>query len=320
MERYSAINMIQSPNLRKAMKDTVEDDSVLFESVLGIPSVANAKIMAATSSDVVWIDAEHTPYSPTLLLEVVRTFGEKRFSALITLLQIQKLKMYSQGSFIPIVGVPNQSHEWIASALDAGAGGVIIPHIETVEQVKSSIAAVRFPPYGHRSFPPLSVILGMQDTAPEGKTWLDVASEHCAVIPQIESRKGVENLEEIMQLPGVDGIMIGYSDLQLDTLAGACDNNRELEMEKMTARIRDLAKKYKMPLVGVAQEHQLVEKLAQGYRVLLYAVDVWILAYGIEKELKIARDTFEKVKHHLWTNKSINGSESEPIVENKTAT
>ena len=46
----------------------------------------------------------------------------------------------------------------------------------------------------------------MEDAAPAGKTWFDVANEHVAVLPQIESRLGVENLEEIIQVEGVDGI------------------------------------------------------------------------------------------------------------------
>lgn len=106
----------------------------------------------------------------------------------------------------------------------AGAGGIIIPHTETPEQVQASVKAARFPPQGCRSFPPFSctpsvittsnftiylafpVLFGLQDTAPEGKTWIDVANEHVAVIPQIESRLGVENLEAIMQVEGVDAI------------------------------------------------------------------------------------------------------------------
>lgn len=104
-----------------------------------------------------------------------------------------------------------------------GAGGIIIPHTETPEQVQASVQAARFPPEGHRSFPPFScmpsvsinhisidlvypVLFGLQDAAPEGKTWMDVANEHVAVIPQIESRLGVENLEAIMQVKGIDAI------------------------------------------------------------------------------------------------------------------
>ncbi|KAG6807723.1 hypothetical protein H0H93_001169, partial [Arthromyces matolae] len=150
---------------------------------------------------------------------------------------IHTVKLYSQGKIIPLVRVPNHSHEWVTWALDAGAGGIVIPHMETVDQVKASIAAARFPPHGHRSYAPFAVINGVQDSAPEGKSWLDVASEHCAVIPQIESRKGVENLEEIMQVPGVDAIMIGFIDLGLDLGLDKKD-----EMAAATERIHSLAK------------------------------------------------------------------------------
>jgi hypothetical protein len=67
-----------------------------------------------------------------------------------------------------------------------------------------------------------SVLLGLQDAAPEGKTWIDVANEHVAVIPQIESRLGVENLEGIMQVEGVDAIsmynILTFTDFWHDNL------------------------------------------------------------------------------------------------------
>jgi len=191
MERYNALNLRQSPNLRLALADAFANNTVLLGVVIGIASVASTKVVAATHADWAWIDAEHTPYSPTLLVDMIHT-----------------LKMYSEGRMIPVVRVPSHSHEWISWILDAGAGGVIIPHTETSEQVQASVHAARFPPQGHRSFPPFALLPGLQDTAPEGKTWIDVANEHVAVIPQIESRLGVENLEEIMQVEGVDAITI----------------------------------------------------------------------------------------------------------------
>lgn len=64
--------------------------------------------------------------------------------------------MFSEGAMHAVVRVPTHGHEWIAWALDAGAAGVLIPHTETVEQVKASVAAARFGPQGHRSFPPFA--------------------------------------------------------------------------------------------------------------------------------------------------------------------
>lgn len=85
------------------------------------------------------------------------------------------------------------------------------------QRARASIAAARFPPHGHRSYPPfactcLQRVLGRiaADISfiviPGAQQAADVAIEHCAVIPQIKSGLGVQNLEEMMQIEGVDAI------------------------------------------------------------------------------------------------------------------
>lgn len=72
MDRYKALNLRQSSNLRLALADAYASNKVLLGAVIGIASVEIAKIVAATHPDWVWIDAEHTPYSPTLLMDMVQ--------------------------------------------------------------------------------------------------------------------------------------------------------------------------------------------------------------------------------------------------------
>ena len=74
MERYNALNLRQSSNLRLALADAFENNTVLLGVVIGIASVASTKVVAATHADWAWIDAEHTPYSPALLVDIGRTF------------------------------------------------------------------------------------------------------------------------------------------------------------------------------------------------------------------------------------------------------
>lgn len=71
MERYNALNLRQSSNLRLALADAFTNHTVLLGAVIGIASVASVKVVAATHADWVWLDAEHTPYSPTLLADMV---------------------------------------------------------------------------------------------------------------------------------------------------------------------------------------------------------------------------------------------------------
>lgn len=70
MQAYRALKLQQSPNLRQALKDAMSDSKVLIGVGVGIPAVATTKILAATSADWCWIDAEHTPMSPTLMAEL----------------------------------------------------------------------------------------------------------------------------------------------------------------------------------------------------------------------------------------------------------
>ncbi|KZP10283.1 Phosphoenolpyruvate/pyruvate domain-containing protein, partial [Athelia psychrophila] len=198
MDSYRASNLRQSSDLRKALRDCMRDTTALLGVGIGVPSIASTKVVAVTAADWAWIDTEHTPLSPTLMADIVQT-----------------VNYHSEGRMLPIVRVPSHGHEWIAWALDAGAAGVIIPHTETVEQARAAVRAARFGPLGDRSFPPFVMLSGITDSAPEGQTWVDVANDHIAVIPQIESALGLENLEDIMQVPGVDAIMIGKGDLRL---------------------------------------------------------------------------------------------------------
>lgn len=71
MEAYRAIKLQQSPNLRQALKDAQRDSRALVGVGVGIASVATTKLVAATGADWAWIDAEHTPMSPTLMADIV---------------------------------------------------------------------------------------------------------------------------------------------------------------------------------------------------------------------------------------------------------
>ncbi len=103
---------------------------------------------------------------------------------------------------VPFVRIPGCSPELIPYALNAGAGGVVMPHIQNAKQAEELVRLARFPPMGDRSFPPAALINEQQNRAPEGQTTYDVWNNHAAVICQIEDLQGLENIEEICKVPG----------------------------------------------------------------------------------------------------------------------
>ena len=71
MQQYNAVHIRQSPNLRQALRDVRKDNGALLGTIMGLPSPDLAKVIAVTDGDWLMLDAEHTPYSPTLLAEMV---------------------------------------------------------------------------------------------------------------------------------------------------------------------------------------------------------------------------------------------------------
>lgn len=103
---------------------------------------------------------------------------------------------------VPFVRIPGCSPELVPHALNAGAGGVVMPHIQNAKQAEQLVRLAHFPPMGDRSFPPAALINEQQNRTPEGQTTYDVWNNHAAVICQIEDLQGLENIEEICRVPG----------------------------------------------------------------------------------------------------------------------
>ncbi|WP_180357793.1 HpcH/HpaI aldolase/citrate lyase family protein [Streptomyces sp. NP160] len=97
----------------------------------------------------------------------------------------------------------------IGRALDAGASGVVVPLVESVEQAAAAAAACRYPPTGRRSFGPMQGLVGR--TAP-GTAEAD-AAVRCAVM--VETAAGLERVSDIAAVPGVDAVFVGPNDLSL---------------------------------------------------------------------------------------------------------
>ena len=111
----------------------------------------------------------------------------------------------------PMVRVPRGEYTWLARALDLGARGVMIPMVESVEQARSIVEACRYPPLGRRGaafgFAQCDYLAG--DVAQK------IAQAHARtmVIAQIETERGLENVEQIAAVDGVDVLWVGHFDL-----------------------------------------------------------------------------------------------------------
>ena len=140
--------------------------------------------------DSVWIDAEHKPFS----LETV-----------------QAHVMATRGSdTVPLVRVAWNDPVIIKPVLDIGVGGIIVPMVKTAEEARQAVAACRYPPEGVRGYGPRRLYHYPPMTQQE---FVKFANEEIIVIVQIEHIDAVDDLEEILAVPGLTGIVVGSNDL-----------------------------------------------------------------------------------------------------------
>ena len=154
---------------------------------LGHPAVA--EIMAASGFDWLAIDLEHSTIS----------LGEAE-----DLIRIIDLK-----DVVPLVRLSSNNPEQIKRVMDAGARGVIVPMVKTPAEASFAVNAVKYPPEGERS-----IGLGRaQGYGASFAQYFEWQKDESMVIVQIEHIEAVNNLEEILSVPGVDGYIVGPYDL-----------------------------------------------------------------------------------------------------------
>jgi len=112
---------------------------------------------------------------------------------------------------VPMVRVPRGEYHFIARALDVGAMGVMVPMVGTAEEAARIVACTRYPPAGRRG----AAFGFAHDDFQGGDVMEKIAAIHerTLVIPQIETAEGLENVEAIAAVPGVDMLWLGHMDL-----------------------------------------------------------------------------------------------------------
>ncbi|MET9387402.1 aldolase/citrate lyase family protein [Streptomyces sp. NPDC002928] len=114
----------------------------------------------------------------------------------------------TSGTTVGIVRVAANTPQHIGRALDLGAAGVIVPLVNTPEEAAAAVRACRYPPAGIRSYGPVRSALHIGPDPRE-------TDRAVACIVMIETREGLDNVEKIAQVPGVDALYVGPSDLSL---------------------------------------------------------------------------------------------------------
>lgn len=187
----------------------------------------------------------------------------------------------------PIVRVPGIEHHHTTRLLDNGAQGVIVPHVDTVEQARAIASFTRFPPVGHRSnggaMPQMHYA-----NVPVGEA-MRLANEETLVIAMIESPQGLENCEAIAAVPGIDGLLIGTNDLCAEMgMPGKFDDPRLVDIYRRV--IAACRKHGKYPGMGGVYTPELLEKyIGLGMQLILAGSETAFLMAGAQQRASMLK-------------------------------
>ncbi len=171
-----------------ALKERWKVGKAAVNAWLSIPSSFAAEVMGRAGWDSITVDMQH---------------GVQDYMSMV-----QCFQALNRHPATPLARVPWNEPGIIGKTLDGGAYGIICPMVNTKEQAEALVTACRYPPAGERSNGPIRV--GSYGAAGE---YQKTANEDVLVIPMIETRRAVENIDAILDVPGIDAIYVGPADL-----------------------------------------------------------------------------------------------------------
>ena len=270
-----------------------ENDQPAFGVLSFDYSLNNARAMASSGLDFLFIDMEHAPFDIERLRLFLLGMTDKR--------SINE-KGNLQPNVVPLVRIPaaGGAEELIAQAkqvLDVGVFGIFFPAVHTREQAELAVRATRYPQYndapdyepaGLRGRNPSNAMWywGVRDYHARADVWpLDPQGELLAMM-FIESRAGVENIEEIITVPGLGGIFIGPSDLSTSM---GYTSPAAPEVEQAIQTVLGACLEHDVPCAITTGQGSVQQRIDQGFRFVTVGADGG-LNTGASNALRLGRE------------------------------
>jgi 4-hydroxy-2-oxoheptanedioate aldolase len=186
---------------------------------------------------------------------------------------------------VPLARVPEGAHHYIKRVLDAGAWGIVVPMVNTVEQARTAIAAAKYPPVGNRSLGGGMHSLNFDASAGE---YYRRANDEILVVLQTESAQGIENAEAIYSLPGVDAIFVGPVDLRANLPRGADGSPADdAALEAAIARVIATGKKTGTPTgMHCMSAESALARASQGMQFIAVASEMKFMTEAAESAVR----------------------------------
>ena len=241
---------------------------VIGSEVSRLRSTDIPRIYANAGFDFVFIDMEHTSFSPETVADLIQTARSN--------------------DIVPLVRVPEAEYAYVSRVLDAGAQGIIVPRVNDATTVERIVSWTRYPPHGIRGF---ACNTAQTDGHPvDASEFVEAADQSLLVVIQIERRQAVENLREMLSIDGVDVACLGLMDLTVDLgVPGQIDHP---STQKAVEQVLTVSREHNVAAGVISASHDIIaQTVARGVRFVSFATDEFLLQSASEQAVQQLRAT-----------------------------
>jgi 4-hydroxy-2-oxoheptanedioate aldolase len=248
---------------KNPVKEKLRRGEPTFGTWLSLGDLYATRVLARLGWDWLTLDMEHAPIDWAQAATI--------FAAI------------ADAGSIPLARVPEGNHFFIKRVLDAGARGIVVPMVDTVEQAKAAIAAAKYPPEGNRS------VGGGMHAMNFGAAVADYyarANDEILVVLQTESPRGIANAEAIYSLPGCDAIFVGPNDLRFQMRQPDGAFPTQEEHEAAIQQVISTGKKVKCPTgMHVFDGESAIRRADQGMQFIAVSSDLALMTKQAQQML-----------------------------------
>jgi 2-dehydro-3-deoxyglucarate aldolase len=236
------------------IKYKLNNKKVVVGSWITLAHPGIAEIMASSGFDWLAVDLEHSTITIKDAEELIR--------------------IISLSGVTPLVRLTSNNEDQIKRIMDAGADGVIVPMIKTVDDVMRVVGAIKYPPQGNRGVG----LARAQGYGARFNEYLDWQKDNSIIIIQIEHIDAVNNLEALLAIDEVDGFIIGPYDLSASM--GIPGQFNHVDFIAAMKKITEIASRIDVPSgIHIIEPdiEQLKKRIEDGYRFIAYSLDIRML-------------------------------------------
>ncbi len=240
--------------MKRSLKSKLRASEPTFGSWLSLAHPAIMEIMVRAGFEWIVIDLEHTS---------------------ITIREAEDLiRVADLSGCPPLVRVTWNDAQQIKRVMDAGAHGIVVPMVNSADDARAAVSAVRYPPAGVRG-------VGLGRASGYGtnfKGYCDWVEKDCVVVVQVEHKESVANLDEILAFDGVDAFIVGPYDLSASLgVPGQFENPEFLAAMSSIREVHARSGKPGGFHVVEPSAEQLRARVDEGYTFIAYGVDMRML-------------------------------------------